>query len=261
MNTQAYPQAPSVPHVPQAAPRSQHPLVLGAAVAVTAFSLAGIASLLGWLPSHTPEAAVTPVPAQQVAAAQTTAPVQPPAAAQPATVTDAKGATITLPPGATVNINNHTTHKTVSPHPAKPAPVQPTASYAPPPPPPAVAGNAYPATPPSAVAICRDCGVVESIRELPQRESSGLGALAGGVLGAAVGHNIGGGRGRDIATVAGMIGGAMAGNSVERNARSGPSTEVVVRMEDGSTRVIPTDAGGLRIGERVRLSNGGLYPI
>lgn len=266
MNTQAYPQAPSVPQANYAAPRGQHPLVLGAAVAVTAFSLAGIAALLGWLPSHTPAAA--PVAAQQLAAAQPTAPVQAPAAVQPATVTDAKGATISLPPGATVNINNHTTHKTVSPQPVKPAPAQPTASYAPPPPPVVsstpsypVAGNTYPASYP-APSYCRDCGVIESIRQLPQQnESSGLGALAGGVLGAALGHNVGGGRGRDIATVAGMIGGAMAGNSIERSSRNGPSAQVVVRMEDGSTRVIPMDAGRLQIGDRVRLSNGGLYPI
>lgn len=263
MNTTTYPQAqPQAPAY--AAPRSQHPLVLGAAVAVTAFSLAGIASLLGWLPSHTPAAAQAPV--QQVAAAPA-APASP--APAPATITDTKGATISLPPGATVNINNHTT-RTVTPRPAKPAAPQTTAVYAPPPPPPVVTqtttyptvvSSTYPSAYP-APGYCRDCGVIESIRELPQRaESSGLGALAGGVLGAALGHNIGGGRGKDIATVAGMIGGAMAGNSIERSSRNGPAAQAVIRMDDGSTRVVPTDNGRLHTGDRVRLNNGNLYPI
>ena len=40
---------------------------------------------------------------------------------------------------------------------------------------------------------------------------SGLGTVAGGVLGAVVGHTIGGGSGKAVATVAGGIVGAVAG--------------------------------------------------
>ena len=39
-------------------------------------------------------------------------------------------------------------------------------------------------------------------------QGSGLGAILGGVAGAVVGHQFGGGSGRDVATVAGALGGA-----------------------------------------------------
>jgi uncharacterized protein YcfJ len=46
-----------------------------------------------------------------------------------------------------------------------------------------------------------------------------LGAIAGGVIG----HQVGSGRGNDVATAAGAIGGGIAGNRIERNREDGPS--------------------------------------
>ncbi|OZT17949.1 hypothetical protein CHR54_06975 [Serratia marcescens] len=43
------------------------------------------------------------------------------------------------------------------------------------------------------------------------RQGSALGAVAGGVIG----HQFGGGRGRDVATVVGALGGGYAGNQVQ----------------------------------------------
>ena len=43
------------------------------------------------------------------------------------------------------------------------------------------------------------------------------GAIAGAVIGGILGHQIGGGRGRDFATVAGVIAGAAVGGDVDRN--------------------------------------------
>ena len=44
-----------------------------------------------------------------------------------------------------------------------------------------------------------------------------MGTVAGAVIGGVMGHQIGGGTGRDIATVAGVAGGGYAGNRVQKN--------------------------------------------
>ncbi|MBS0580708.1 MAG: glycine zipper 2TM domain-containing protein [Proteobacteria bacterium] len=44
-----------------------------------------------------------------------------------------------------------------------------------------------------------------------------IGTVAGAVVGGIVGHQIGGGTGRDIATVAGAAGGGYAGNRIQKN--------------------------------------------
>ena len=56
-------------------------------------------------------------------------------------------------------------------------------------------------------------------------------------------------------TGAGAVGGALAGNNVERNYKEGVSGyRVVVRLDNGSTRVFDrTHVGDLHVGDRVRL--------
>ena len=44
-----------------------------------------------------------------------------------------------------------------------------------------------------------------------------IGTVAGAVVGGVLGHQIGGGTGRDIATVAGAAGGGYAGNRIQKN--------------------------------------------
>lgn len=48
-----------------------------------------------------------------------------------------------------------------------------------------------------------------------QNPSSGAGALMGAIAGGAVGNQIGGGSGRALATIAGVMGGAMVGDRIE----------------------------------------------
>jgi outer membrane lipoprotein SlyB len=106
---------------------------------------------------------------------------------------------------------------------------------------PAVAGdrgapNAIGAMP--AAPRCAQCGVVESVGQVQQKgQGSGLGAVTGGVLGGVVGHQVGRGNGNTAMTVLGAIGGGLAGNEVEKRARSTTHFEVHVRMQDGSLRV------------------------
>ncbi len=51
-----------------------------------------------------------------------------------------------------------------------------------------------------------------------------IGTVAGAVLGGVIGHQVGGGRGRDIATIAGAAGGGYAGNRVQKHLQDRDTT-------------------------------------
>ena len=53
-----------------------------------------------------------------------------------------------------------------------------------------------------------------------QSPKSGAGAMMGAIAGAAVGSQIGGGQGQALATMAGLVGGALLGDSIEKPAPS-----------------------------------------
>jgi outer membrane lipoprotein SlyB len=110
---------------------------------------------------------------------------------------------------------------------------------------------------------CANCGNVESIREIRQRaQGSGLGAAGGAVLGGLLGNQIGGGSGKQIATVAGAVGGAVVGNQVEGNMKASTSYEVKVRLDDGSLRVFNLqNPPAWRNGQRVKVVNGRIRSI
>lgn len=97
------------------------------------------------------------------------------------------------------------------------------------------AGAAQPVR--SAAPVCRSCGRVESVQAVQQAApATGVGAVAGGVLGAVVGNQIGKGSGRTAATVLGAVGGGYVGHKVEERTRTTTVYQVAVRMEDGSVR-------------------------
>ena len=108
--------------------------------------------------------------------------------------------------------------------------------------------------------ICNNCGTVEAVTPV-QRDgtSAGVGAVAGGVLGAVVGNQVGGGDGKTLATILGAIGGGMAGNSVEKKMKKVTVYEVLVRMEDGSTRTLE-QATPASVGAKVVVDGNTLQP-
>ena len=116
--------------------------------------------------------------------------------------------------------------------------------------------NATPAPATTTVAqapVCANCGVVESVHAVQRKGAgTGLGAVAGGVVGAALGNQIGKGNGRSAMTVLGAVGGGFAGNEVEKRARAETVFEVRVRMDDGSVRTIEQRQAP-RTGERVEV--------
>ena len=112
----------------------------------------------------------------------------------------------------------------------------------------------------AAIAPCHDCGTVTAIERLRQKgEATGAGAVLGALTGAVIGHQFGGGRGRDVATVGGAVAGGFAGNEVERNARAVVLYRVTVALDDGGTRSLEVaDLHGAAVGSKVRLAGDSL---
>lgn len=127
----------------------------------------------------------------------------------------------------------------------------------------------YPSPAPVVVAqVCTFCGSIESVTPV-QRSTKpagvGIGTVAGGVLGAVVGNQVGQGNGRTVATILGAIGGGFAGNAVEKNVRTETVYQVGVRMEDGSRRTVEVaqpPSVGSRVtveGSSIRTNDGVTY--
>ncbi|MDD3484037.1 glycine zipper 2TM domain-containing protein [Azovibrio restrictus] len=237
--------------------RKTHPLILVAATSVTVLSLAGTAHLLGWLPRP---AATAPQEAQEVVAA---APASPVAPAQQ----DSPHATLQIPAGSTVTVQpahqekprnvararttpRETPVRTREEEPRQDSPLRRVSS-----------DNGIDVTPAPVQQPCRECGVIQQVREIKSPgEGSGLGAIAGGLLGGVLGNQVGGGNGRKLATVAGAVGGAYAGHQIEKSTRSSTRYEVTVRLEDGSRQVVTLDESpNWRPGDPVRVENGQIY--
>lgn len=105
---------------------------------------------------------------------------------------------------------------------------------------------------------CSECGVIESVREIETKgQGSGLGAVGGGVVGGLLGNQVGGGHGKDAMTVVGAVGGAFAGNEIEKRTKSTKSYAITVRLDNGSSRVVnEADEPRWRSGDKVKIVNG-----
>lgn len=115
-----------------------------------------------------------------------------------------------------------------------------------------------PATTTATASSATGYGVVQAIDIVPREQAGiGLGTVAGAVVGGALGNQVGSGSGRTAATVAGAAGGALAGRALEQGARAGEVYRVAIQMDNGSVQTMVQETPpGLRVGERVRLSNG-----
>ncbi len=216
-------------------PPKLHPAVLAAALSVSALALAGIGVLTGALP-FAPKAAEAPPAAEQTIPA-TPAVVATPAAKAPSAVqrpVPARATPARAQGGPDIEVIRKGSDGLVRTSGAGADPV------------------------PAAPLSCHDCGTIESVREIAREgEASGLGAAAGGVVGGILGRQIGNGSGRDIATVLGAIGGAVAGHQIEKTQKKSIQYEVVVRFEDGTSRVLTEDAPpAWRQGDKVKFANG-----
>ena len=111
---------------------------------------------------------------------------------------------------------------------------------------------------PVAKPICASCGVVETVTPIVRKgEPGAVGAIAGGVLGAVIGNQVGQGTGKTVATVLGGVGGVLAGREIEKNVKKTTVYNVQVRMEDGSLRSFE-QASSLAVGAKVTVEAGSL---
>lgn len=215
--------------------RPLHPVLWVAAIAVILLSITGIAAIMGLIPtskSAEPVAAI-PQPVASTAAPTTVAATPPVETPAPA-------------PEAVVKHNAPPKHRHVERHAEQITRAEPAAELAPPPPP----------------AICNDCGRIESVQRIVHEgEGSGVGAVAGGAIGGLLGNGVGQGNGRTLTTIAGVVGGALLGNKVEKSRKQIVSYQTTVRFDNGTSRVFNSDhEQGFRDGERVRLVNGEIKP-
>lgn len=116
------------------------------------------------------------------------------------------------------------------------------------------------ATPqPTVVEIRR--GVIEQITpvQIDSNHHSGVGAVLGGLVGLGLGSLIGQGTGRDVAMVAGAIGGGFAGNEVQKKHDKPISgQQVMVRTSSGVLVAVTQPLGpNLFVGQKVYLQGSG----
>lgn len=218
-----------------------HPLIATAACSVILVSLVGVAAITGMLPdsrgSTAPLAGLsenTLDVGDAVKATSDDAPLASQLTADKLAEEPVKQASISPPAPKPQPVRQAKSQPAIQPI-TRPAPYQP-----------AVATRA---------PTCHSCGRVESVYAVAGSGNSGIGVAAGTVVGGLLGNKIGKGNGRKVATVAGAIGGSLAGLEVER--RISTSYEVRVRMEDGQVRTFPYDnQPAWQSGDRIRVVNG-----
>lgn len=122
-----------------------------------------------------------------------------------------------------------------------------------------LAACAAPGPQPGEIEIRR--GVIEQITavQIQSNQHQGVGAVVGGLAGLGVGSLIGGGTGRDVAMVVGTIGGALAGNEVQKkHDQPVAGQQIIVRTSNGVLVAITQPASAnLRVGQRVFIEGNG----
>jgi outer membrane lipoprotein SlyB len=104
-------------------------------------------------------------------------------------------------------------------------------------------------------------GVIEQITEvqLQSNHHRGVGAIVGGLGGLGIGSLIGGGTGRDVAMVAGALGGALFGNNLQkRYDQPIPGQQIIVRLKSGVLVAVTQPADpNLKTGQAVYIEGSG----
>jgi outer membrane lipoprotein SlyB len=104
-------------------------------------------------------------------------------------------------------------------------------------------------------------GVIEQITltQIQSNHHQGIGAIVGGLGGLGIGSLIGAGTGRDVAMVVGALGGAFAGNEIQKkHDQPVPAQQIIVRLKNGVLVAVtqPTNPN-LQIGQRVYIEGNG----
>jgi outer membrane lipoprotein SlyB len=104
-------------------------------------------------------------------------------------------------------------------------------------------------------------GVIEQINAttIQSNHHQGVGAVVGGLAGLGIGSLIGGGTGRDVAMVLGAVGGAVAGNEIQkRHDQPIQAQQIFVRTGSGVLVSVTQPVNyNLRVGQRVYVEGSG----
>ena len=102
-------------------------------------------------------------------------------------------------------------------------------------------------------------GTVESIRQVDREKyAPGTGAVTGALIGGGLGSIAGQGWGKAAAVIVGAVGGGIVGNELQKN-QTELIWEIGIRYDDGGYGTITqAQSPGLRIGDRVRVTDTGL---
>lgn len=86
-----------------------------------------------------------------------------------------------------------------------------------------------------------------------------LGTAVGAGVGGLLGHQIGGGSGKTLATIAGAVGGAFAGNTIAGHGYKQQGLQITVALDNhGGTIAVTQNADvEIRVGERVEVIGNG----
>ena len=102
---------------------------------------------------------------------------------------------------------------------------------------------------------CDNCGTVLSITSVAVKgNSTGAGGAIGAVVGGLLGNGVGDGKGKDVATIVGFVGGAVAGNEIEKQRNSVSYFDFLIAMEQGGERTMRlVSTQGLGVGSAVKI--------
>jgi len=104
-------------------------------------------------------------------------------------------------------------------------------------------------------------GVIEQINatQIASNHDTGVGAVLGGLGGLGVGALIGSGTGKAVAMVLGAIGGAVAGNEIQKHYYEKPveGQQIFVRTSSGVLVSVTQPTSNLRVGENVYIEGAG----
>ena len=136
---------------------------------------------------------------------------------------------------------------------------------------PTTSAGGYPATVRASAPMSLEFGRITSIEYVPAGaaavgQTNVIGAVVGGAVGAVLGRQIGGGSGRDAATVLGGVVGAVVGSQMGREqpitATTSPTYRVSVLIDQGVSRTYEVPATGeLQVGDQVRIENNVIYRL
>ena len=122
-----------------------------------------------------------------------------------------------------------------------------------------LAACAVPGTPQGDIEI--RSGIIEQINpvQIESAHQSGIGAVVGGLTGLGIGSLIGAGTGRDVAMVLGAVGGAYAGNEVQKNYdKPVQGQQIIVRGSNGVLISVTQPVNpNLRKGQKVYVEGNG----